>query len=95
MPSRAEYMRQYRATAAYRASERAFRAERRRRGLCLQCASVSVKYSRCLDCRQKACRNKVRRRLKRSRLTPDGCGVSADAPIPGTQVGTSVETVAS
>jgi hypothetical protein len=95
MPSRAEYMRGYRSTEVYRAHERAFRAERRKRGLCLQCASVSVKYVRCVECRLKACRNKVRRRLRKSRLPADGCGVSADAPILGTQADTSVETVAS
>jgi hypothetical protein len=94
MQSRAEYMRQYRATATYRAHERAFRAERRRRGLCLQCAEVSIKYSRCLDCRQKACRNKADRRLKRSRLTADGPRAQPARAIPSGELA-SVETVAS
>lgn len=59
----AEYLKAYKRTPKYRAYLNGYRAELRRRGLCLQCAAISVKFARCLACRQRANRCKAASRL--------------------------------
>jgi hypothetical protein len=44
----------YRATAAYRESLKAYRAERKRLGICRQCPGKAERYTLCLACRLRA-----------------------------------------
>lgn len=65
-----DYLRVYKTTDRYRAYENAYRAELRRRGLCLECAAISVKYLRCVRCRARAQANKRARRIEAISLDP-------------------------
>jgi hypothetical protein len=52
--------------AYMRAYTKEFRAERRARGLCIDCAEISVRFVRCLKCRARANANR-----KRVKTTPE------------------------
>jgi hypothetical protein len=58
------YLQAYKRRPVYRAYENGYRAELRRRGLCLECHEISVKFARCILCRQRAQRSKKRAALR-------------------------------
>jgi len=51
--------------AYMRAYQMEYRAERRRRGLCLRCAEISVRFVYCLACREETNALAKKRRAKR------------------------------
>jgi hypothetical protein len=62
MSDRRAYFRDYKKRPKHRAYVAEFRAQRRARGLCIDCAEISVRFLRCVRCRCLAQKFKKRRR---------------------------------